>query len=174
MPASPAESPPKTASNAAPTVEVPPLAAGAAPLCYVVDEDASIRQFLSLILHGSGIDTVEFADGAALRQAADKRIPDLIVHNIALDSADVIESLGVLGKRGFGGAVQLTSSRGAAVLEHVKGIGVEHKLHMLPVLKKPYETEAVVKIIQDLKLGLAAATAKIDIEQALANNWIEF
>ena len=45
---------------------------------------------------------------------------------------------------------------------------------MLAVLKKPYETEAVVKIIQDLKLGLAAATAKIDIEQALANNWIEF
>jgi hypothetical protein len=70
--------------------------------------------------------------------------------------------------------VQLTSGRGAAVLEHVKGIGVEHKLHMLPVLKKPYETEAVVKVIQDLKLGLAAATAKIDIEQALANNWIEF
>ncbi len=140
----------------------------------MVDEDASIRQFLSLILHGSGIDTVEFADGAALRQAADKRIPDLIVHNIALDSAAVIESLGVLGKRGFGGAVQLTSGRDAAVLEHVKGIGVEHKLHMLPVLKKPYETEVVVKIVQDLKLGLAAATAKIDIEQALANNWIEF
>jgi hypothetical protein len=66
------------------------------------------------------------------------------------------------------------NSRAAAVLEHVKGIGVEHKLHMLPVLKKPYETEAVVKIIQDLKLGLAAATAKIDIEQALADNWIEF
>ena len=94
MPASPAESPPKTASNATPAAEVPPLAAGAAPLCYVVDEDAGIRQFLSLILHGSGIDTVEFADGAALRQAADKRIPDLIVHNIALDSADVIEFVG--------------------------------------------------------------------------------
>jgi predicted signal transduction protein with EAL and GGDEF domain len=56
------------------TVEVPPLAAGAAPLCYVVDEDSSIRQFLSLILPGSGIDTVEFAYGAALRQAAGKRI----------------------------------------------------------------------------------------------------
>jgi EAL domain-containing protein (putative c-di-GMP-specific phosphodiesterase class I)/FixJ family two-component response regulator len=174
MPASPAESSPNTASNAAPATEVPPPATGAAPLCSLVDEDASIRLFLLLILHGSGIDTVEFADGAALRQAAGKRTPDLIVHNIALDSADVIESLGALGKRGFAGAVQLTSSRGAAVLEHVKGIGIEHKLHMLPVLKKPYETEAVVKIVQDLKLGLAAATAKIDIEQALANNWIEF
>jgi hypothetical protein len=64
-PRPPAESPPNTASNTAPAAEVPPFAADAAPLCYVIDEDASIRQFLSLILHGSGIDTVEFADGAA-------------------------------------------------------------------------------------------------------------
>ncbi len=82
--------------------------------------------------------------------------------------------MAALGARGFRGAVQLTSSRGAAVLDHVKGIGVERKLTMLPVLKKPYETEAVVKIIQDLKLGMPTATARIELEQALANNWIEF
>lgn len=172
MPTSTAESPSKTASN--PVVEAPPLAPGATPLCYVVDEDASIRHFLSLVLHGSGIDTVEFADGAALRQSVDKRVPDLIFHNIALESADAVESLAALGARGFRGAVQLTSNRGGAVLERVKSIGVKHKLTMLPVLKKPYETEAVVKIIQDLKLAVAAANAEIELEQALANNWIEF
>ena len=174
MSASPAESPIKTAANPSPVVEAPPLAPGADPLCYVVDDDSSIRQFLSLVLHGSGIDTMEFADGAALRQSADKRVPDLIVHNIALDSADAIESLVALGARGFPGAVQLTSSRGAAVLEHVKSIGIERKLNMLPVLKKPYETEAIVKIIQGLKLGVPEATARIELEQALANDWIEF
>ena len=79
-----------------------------------------------------------------------------------------------LAARGFQGAVQLTSSRGAAVLERVKSIGIERKLNMLPVLKKPYETEAVVKIIQELKLGMSAANARIDLEQALDNNWIEF
>ena len=174
MPAFPAESPTKTASNPATTVAAPPLAPAAASLCYVVDEDASIRQFLSLVLHGSGIDTVEFPDGAALRQSTEKRVPDLIFHNIALESADAIESIVALGKRGFHGAVQLTSSRGAAVLEYVKHIGVEHKLNMLPVLKKPYETEAIVKIIQELKLGMPAATARIELAQALANKWIEF
>ena len=90
---------------------------GAASLCYVVDEDSSIRQFLLLVLHGSGIDTFEFADGAALRKSAEKRAPDLIFHNISLDSADAIESMAALGARGFRGAVQLTSSRGAAVLK---------------------------------------------------------
>jgi EAL domain-containing protein (putative c-di-GMP-specific phosphodiesterase class I)/FixJ family two-component response regulator len=174
MSASRAELPIKTAANPSPVVEAPPLAPGAAPLCYVVDDDSSIRQFLSLVLHGSGVDTTEFADGAALRQSADKRLPDLIVHNISLDSADAIESLVALAARGFAGAVQLTSSRGAAVLEHVKSIGVERKLNMLPVLKKPYETEAIVKVIQGLKLGMPEATARIELEQALANKWIEF
>ena len=80
-----------------------------------------------------------------------------------------------LGKHGYRGAVQLMSNRGAAVLEHVKSIGVQHKLNMLPVLKKPFETDAIVKIIQELKLGMPAAhAARIDLDEALDNKWIEF
>src|SRR5450756_161127 len=108
MPASPVKSPTKT--SPAPVVEAPPLAPGAVSLCYVVDEESSIRQFLSLELHGSGIDAVEFPDGAALRKSTEKRVPDLIFHNISLDSADAIESMAALGARGFRGAVQLTST----------------------------------------------------------------
>ena len=56
------ETPAPSPSNPADTavVAAPPLAPGAAPLCYVVDEEASIRHFLSLVLHGSGVDTMEF------------------------------------------------------------------------------------------------------------------
>jgi len=174
MSESTAESPTKTAANATPVVEAPPLAPGGAPLCFVVDEDSSIRQFLSLVLQGSGIDTVEFADGAALRKSGDKRVPDLIFHNISLESADAVETLATLGKHGFRGAVQLMSNRGGAVLEHVKSIGVKNNLNMLPILKKPYETEAIVKIIQELKLGTRAAATGIALEEALNNKWIEF
>ena len=174
MSGSSAKLPTKTATSPADYVKAPPLAPGATALCYVVDEDASIRQFLSLVLHGSGIDTMEFPDGAALRKATDNRLPALIFHDVALDSGDAIESMTALAARGFQGAVQLTSSRGAAVLERVKNIGVERKLNMLPVLKKPYETDAVVKIIRELKLGMSAANARIELEQALDNNWIEF
>lgn len=176
MPASPAESPTQADSALADIVEAPSLApsTGTAPLCYVVDEDASIRRFLSLVLHGYGIDTVEFADGAALRQSVEKRVADLIFHDVALESSDAVESMNALGTRGFRGPLQLTSNRGGAVLEHVKSIGLARKLNMLPVLKKPYETEAVIKIIQNLKLGAAAATVRIELDEALANNWIEF
>ena len=171
MTKTPAPSP----SNQTDVVAAPPLAPGAAPLCYVVDEEASIRHFLSLVLHGSGVDTMEFPDGAALRQALEKRLPDLVFHNISIESADAIESVVTLGKHGFRGAMQLMSARGAAVLDHVKNIGIQHKLVMLPVLKKPFETDAIVKIVHELKLGLPTAVAhRIGLDEALDNNWIEF
>ncbi|MGB2660076.1 MAG: hypothetical protein WBC84_17740, partial [Pseudolabrys sp.] len=81
---------------------------------------------LSLVLHGAGVDTVEFPDGAAMRKAVEARAPALIFHNISLESADAIESVVALGKMRYRGAVQLMSTRGAAVLEHVKGIGAQH------------------------------------------------
>jgi EAL domain-containing protein (putative c-di-GMP-specific phosphodiesterase class I) len=175
MAAKPASAPPQTAPSAGKNVGSPVLAPAAAPLCYVADEDASIRHFVSLVLHGAGVDAAEFPDGAALRQAIAKRTPALIFHNISLESADAIETIVTLGKQGYQGSVQLMSGRGAAVLEHVKSIGNHHKLNMLPVLKKPFETEAIVKILRELKLGVPASTAsRIDLDEALGKNWIEF
>ena len=67
------------------------------------------------------------------------------------------------------------SNRGAAVLAHVKAIGEQHKLNMLPVLKKPFETEAIVNILREHNLGMPpAAAARIDLDEALNNNWIEY
>lgn len=158
-----------------PTVDAPPIAPSGAPVCYVVDEEPSIRHFLSLILHGSGVDTVEFADGASMRKAVETRAPALVFLNISLESADAIESVVALGKLRYRGAVQLMSARGAAVLEHVKGIGTQHQLQMMPVLKKPFETETIVKIIQELKLGMPpAVAARLELEDAIKNNWVEF
>jgi EAL domain-containing protein (putative c-di-GMP-specific phosphodiesterase class I) len=145
------------------------------PLCCVVDADASIRHFLSLILHGAGIDTQEFADGNALLAAMTRRTPDIVFLNVALESAEAIENVVALGKRGYSGYVQLISSRGSAVLAHVKSIGDQHRLLMLPPLKKPFETGAVVKILQDLKFGEPpSVAARIDLDEALRNGWIEF
>jgi len=171
------ETPAPSAKAAAgtPAVEAPPLAPGGTPLCYVVDEEPSIRHFLSLVLHGSGVDVVEFADGAAMRKAIEARAPALVFLNISLESADAIESVVALGKSRYRGAVQLMSARGAAVLEHVKGIGAQHKLQMMPVLKKPFETDTIVKIIQELKLGMPpAVAARLELDEAIKNKWVEF
>ena len=68
------------------------------PLCFVIDaRRAASGHFLSLILHGAGIDTEEFADGHALATALAKRTPDLVFLNIALESAEAIECVVALG-----------------------------------------------------------------------------
>ena len=164
-----------TVAGGAPAVDSPPLAPDGAPICYVVDEEPSIRHFLSLILHGAGVDTVEFPDGNSMRKAVETRPPALIFHNISLESTDAIESMVALGRLKYRGAVQLMSARGAAVLEHVKGIGAQHKLNMMPVLKKPFETDTIIKIIQELKLGMPpAVAARLVLDDCIKNKWIEF
>ena len=77
-----------------------------APLCFVVDEEPSIRHFLSLILHGAGVDTQEFPDGRSLRQALAGPHPDLICFNVSLEANDAIESIAALGKHAYKGPVQ--------------------------------------------------------------------
>ena len=145
------------------------------PLCFVVDSDASIRHFLSLVLQGSGIDTVEFADGHALRDALAQRMPDIIFLEVGLEAGDAGECVMALGGASFRGQVQLTSNRGLNVLTQVKAIGEQQHLQMLPVLSKPFETSAIVKVLQDLKLGQRTALAgRVDLGEALSNRWIEF
>ncbi len=145
------------------------------PLCFVVDADASIRHFLSLVVHGAGIDTEELADGQTFRAALARRAPVLVFLNVGLESTDAIECVVALGSRGYSGYVQLMSNRGSAVLEHVKSIGEQHRLQMLPILKKPFETAAVLKILQNLKLGHPpVVAARIDLDEALQSGWIEF
>src|ERR1700722_7136594 len=83
-----------------------------APLCFVVDTDASIRHFLSLILHGAGIDTEELPDGQAVRPALTQRQPKLVFLNIALESSDAIECILALSRVGYTRAVQVMRHRG--------------------------------------------------------------
>src|SRR3979411_3289995 len=77
------------------------------PLCFVVDEETSIRHFLSLILQGAGIDTQEFADAAAMRQAIVGNNPDLIFLSVGSESSQAIDCLIALGKLRYFGFVQL-------------------------------------------------------------------
>ena len=176
MSARPARS--STVAAAAPPPPQPtdwPRAAARAPLCFVVDADASFRHFLSLVLHGAGIDTDELPEGRAVPTALARHTPDLIFLNVALESADAIECVVGLGRSGYAGLVQLMSGRGSAVLAHVKSIGEQQRLQMLPVLKKPFETNAILRILHEQKLGEPPSLAgRVDIEEALRQGWIEF
>jgi len=145
-------------------------------LAFIIDEEGSIRQFVSLILQGSGVDTIEFVDGASFRSTPIARLPDIVFLNVNLEVQDAVASIETLTKAGFTGSVQLISSRGSAVLDNVKQAGEQMKLPMLPVLKKPFETSAIQKVLSELKLGHGPAPSgvKITLAEALKNNWLEF
>src|SRR6202035_3980484 len=82
------------------------------PTCFVLEEESSVRHFVSLILQGAGVDTEEFADSEALHRAMERREPDLVFHNVGADTAEAIDSLMRLAIGHYGGTVQLISSRG--------------------------------------------------------------
>ena len=177
MSANPQTTPEPAAGPAAGTPETvtPQVGHSRAPLCFIIDEESSIRHFVSLILHGIGVDTMEFADGEAFRAARSPRAPDIIFLNINLDANDAIQSIEALGRTSYTGALQLMSNRGSAVLESLKQIGEQHMLRMLPVLKKPFETSAIQKILAEQKLGFAQpGAARVGLDEALKNNWVEF
>jgi EAL domain-containing protein (putative c-di-GMP-specific phosphodiesterase class I)/CheY-like chemotaxis protein len=166
--------------TAEPTAPATPSAEAAppafAPLAFVVDAEVSIRQFISLILQGHGVDTIEFADGVALRKARFKRAPDLIFLDVNVEVQDAIHSVDALGKAGYTGVIQLMSGRGAAVLDTVWQVGQPYKLKMLAPLKKPFETSTIQRIISEQKLGHKAAPAgvKVGLAEALDKHWLEF
>src|SRR5471030_3057480 len=76
-------------------------------LAVIIDEEGNIRQFVSLILQGSGVDTIEFIDGASFRDTAMARPPDIVFINVNLEVQDAVASIEMLSKSAFSGAVQL-------------------------------------------------------------------
>ncbi|HTS42027.1 MAG TPA: EAL domain-containing response regulator [Xanthobacteraceae bacterium] len=163
-----------------PTAALPPgnegvgTAAPRAPLCFIFDADQRIRHFLSLILHGAGVDADEFHDFTDFRKKRPPRPADLIFLNIGPNSNDAVAVLEALGKARYSGVVQLMSAEGLVTLEHVKRIGEGHGLRILPVLKKPFEVTAIKKILQAHKLGdQPSVAARIRLEDALKSGWIE-
>lgn len=172
---SPSSRSPLADSTAAPGNALAQAGLAQTPLAFIIDEESSIRHFVSLILQGIGIDTMEFADGEAFRAARSPRPPDIIFLNINLDANDSIQSIEALGNAGFPGAIQLMSNRGSAVLENLKQIGEQHNLRMLPVLKKPFETSAIQKIVAEQNLGFTQpAAVRVNLGEALESGWVEF
>jgi EAL domain-containing protein (putative c-di-GMP-specific phosphodiesterase class I) len=143
--------------------------------CYIFDEDPLIRHFLSVILHGQGLRTQEFDNKQVCLRALARTPAELIFLDVGVDTEDAIEILNALATRGYFGFVQLMSSRGSAVLQHMQAIGARLNLTMLSGLKKPFQADAVNGIISTLKLGHGPAVATcFGLDEALKNDWLEF
>ncbi len=131
----------------------------AGPLCFVVDDDRSVRQVLKLALAGAGVRCQEFADVPALLAALGAGMPDLVILDISLDGSDAVEGIRGLTERGYRGMLQIMSGLDLKTIEDVSRIGERHGFRMLPVMRKPFRAEALNRLVRQYLSGAAARAA---------------
>lgn len=164
-----------------------PRAAGAALLCFVVDDEPGIQNIVSAAAEGLGFQAERFRSAAKALAALEKAAPSIVFLDVSLEGSDAIDVIRGLGAAGFRGAVQLMSGRDALTLEEVRRVGERHDLVMLGALQKPFRLEAVRKILREHLAAPVALTeapsgksasadvsvGRIDLEAMLRKNWLE-
>jgi DNA-binding NtrC family response regulator len=132
-----------TATNAASITGDPQLA-------VVIDDDATIRDFMATTLAQLGMKVEIFQIAKEALASLDNRHPVIIFLDVALLQSDAIDVLRGLGERRYGGTVQLMSGGRPSLLEAVRRIGVRHGISLATPLNKPFAREAIVQIVENL------------------------
>jgi EAL domain-containing protein (putative c-di-GMP-specific phosphodiesterase class I) len=147
------------------------------PLCFLMDEDFSIRQALAGELRRRDVDVIEFSSSDRLKETIARQSPDIVFVDLNRATPHkCVRVLLTLKECGYAGAVQLFGQGDAKVLESFNTIGTDCALTMLPPLAKPIEFATVHKIILDRRL-VAAAPVPLgapSLEAALERNMVKF
>lgn len=146
------------------------------PLCFLVDEDFSVRQDLARELRRHNVDVIEFSNSDRLMDMVDERAPDIVFIEVNRTAPHkCVRALLALKECGYAGTVQLFGLGDARSLESFNTIGADCALTMLPPLAKPIEFATVHRIIQDRKLaGPEAPPNGTSLDVALVRNMVQF
>jgi EAL domain-containing protein (putative c-di-GMP-specific phosphodiesterase class I) len=146
------------------------------PLCFLMDEDFSIRQELAKELRRRDIDVIEFSSCDRFKETIARQSPDIVFLDLNRATPHkCVRALLALKECGYAGAVQLFGQGEARVLESFNTIGADCALTMLPPLVKPIGFATVHKVIQDRKLVAGPAPlGGPSLEAALERNMVKF
>jgi DNA-binding NtrC family response regulator len=122
----------------------------------IVDDDDEMQRFIAEALTPLGMRVETFEAAKEAFAAIDTCHPAIIFLDLALLRSDAIDVLHGLGRRRYGGIVQLMSGGRPSLLEAVKRIGVREGLKMPVPLNKPFAHEAVVQLVGELRLAAVA------------------
>src|SRR5262245_36672015 len=131
---------------AAPKVSDEHYEVGEPPVCFVIDEDAAHRHFLSLVLQGHGIETGLFARPTTLAAGLRRRRPDLVFLDVPALAGYAMEAIRILADGPYRGPIQLISGAGDAGLDAVRQLGERYMLRLLPPVTKPLDRGVVRRI----------------------------
>ncbi len=165
---------------------------GRLPLCYIVDDEPAIGRLLATALNHCGATAERFVDVGSMMDGLRRRSPDLIFLDISLGNSDAIDAIRGLAEHGFAGVVQLMSGNNRALLDDVRQVGERHGLRMRAPLAKPFLIDAIERIVAEERVrpgepphaaspapadqpdAGVASPARVDLREALDNNWVEF
>jgi EAL domain-containing protein (putative c-di-GMP-specific phosphodiesterase class I) len=148
------------------------------PLCFLMDEDFSVRQELAKELRRRQVDVVEFSSSDRFKETIAGQSPDIVFVELnRMTPHKCVRALLALKECGYAGAVQLFGQGEVRSLESFNTIGTDCALTMLPPLVKPIGFATVHKIILDRKLVAATAPSAAgapSLEVALGQNMVKF
>jgi DNA-binding NtrC family response regulator len=117
----------------------------------VIDDDDKMRSFIAATLTPLGMRVESFEAAQEAFAAIERSHPAVIFLDIALLRSDAIDVLHGLGRRGYGGIVQLMSGGRPSLLEAVKRIGVRDGVRLAAPLNKPFTRDAIVRLVDELR-----------------------
>jgi EAL domain-containing protein (putative c-di-GMP-specific phosphodiesterase class I)/FixJ family two-component response regulator len=167
-------------------VSNPTVAAQAATQrAFVVDDDPRANATVCQLLSAIGISPQGFTGPAPFLAEAKANPPDVVVLDLALGHTDAVEVMRQLEVIGFGGDVLLMTGRDGSSLDEIRRVGLRRGLSMLPALRKPFRAADLQQAFSAPPErhgttpspaqgdGVAARESRIDLAQALQENWLE-
>jgi DNA-binding NtrC family response regulator len=125
----------------------------AAPFALIIDDQDCICRLVAAALTGLGVEFAVYATAKPAIASLDRRRPDAIFLDVALEQSDAIDVIKGLSEKRYTGIVQLMSGGRLQLLEAIQRIGTRYGLVLRPALQKPFRGDDLRQAI--VKAGLA-------------------
>jgi EAL domain-containing protein (putative c-di-GMP-specific phosphodiesterase class I)/CheY-like chemotaxis protein len=149
-------------------------------VAFVIDDEEGICRYMALALTALGLKAHTFSSAEPAFAALQTGHPHIVFLDIALKGSDAVDVIRRLGEVNFAGTVQLMSGSDVILLDDVRRIGDRHGLKMRPPLQKPVRPDAIREAVAGARTSAQHAVARkaapvitVQLEEALANNWLE-
>lgn len=144
-----------------------------APHACIVTDHPHLLAFLADTLSELGFVTHDSGHGRAVAAATKAAAIDLLVIPVLRDGVAAAATLRLLAAEQVEAAVLLVGARNALPLAAAHQLGTELGLAMLAPVGAPFRIEEFGERIAHLAPPHATLQAPIDVEEALANGWLE-
>ncbi|MBU0498716.1 MAG: EAL domain-containing protein [Gammaproteobacteria bacterium] len=132
----------------------------------VVDDDAALRKYVSVILEKEGMHVLAVEGLTDLLQHYQGFQPDLVILDLSLGDADGVEVLRYFSEAGCKAQIILMSSFDERLINTALRVGTSYRLNMLGTLQKPVAPQDLRGMLARIPKNLSAIR-ETDLQSAI-------